>query len=52
MTEIERIKSMLKEIEHDYISYDNLHNDGGHGLEIIGEALMDRRTPYAFRAQR
>lgn len=39
MTDIERIESMLKEIEHDYISYGNLHDDGEQGIRIIEDAL-------------
>lgn len=39
MTNEERTKSMLKELEQDYISYGNLHDDGGQGVRIIEEAL-------------
>lgn len=39
MTNEEKIKSMLKEMEQDYISYGNLHDDGEQGIRIIEDAL-------------
>lgn len=39
MTNEERIKSILAEIEYDYIGYGNLHNDGSQGLRLIKKAL-------------
>lgn len=40
MTDAERIKSILAEIEHGYIGYDNLHGDNEHGLKVIREGLL------------
>ena len=39
MTAEERMKSILEELEYDYIGYDNLHGDNGHGCRVIKEAL-------------
>lgn len=39
MTDEERIKSILKELEYDYISYNNLLGDDDHGCRLIEEAL-------------
>lgn len=39
MTDQERIKSILAELEHDYIGYDNLYNDEAHGCAVIKRAL-------------
>lgn len=50
MTELERINSMLTELEHDYISYDNLHGDGNHGLGII-ESALKKMIPVSPNAE-
>lgn len=39
MTYEDRIKSILTEIDYDYIGYDNLHGDNNQGLQIIEDAL-------------
>lgn len=39
MTNEKRIKSILVELEQDYISYGNMHNEDNQGLRIIEDAL-------------
>lgn len=41
MTDNERALSMLQELEHDYISYDNLHGDSDQGCRVIQKALKN-----------
>ena len=39
MTDKERIDSILAELEHGYIGYDNLHGDDEQGRKVIEQAL-------------
>ena len=39
MTNDQRIKSILAELEHDYIGHENLHGDDEQGCRIIRDAL-------------
>lgn len=39
MTDEERAISILSELEHNYIGYDNLHGDNEQGCRIIEESL-------------
>lgn len=53
MTDEERTKSILKEIEYDHIGYDNLHGDDGHGMKVIENALKKQisRKPKLFKGK-
>ena len=39
MTDKERIKSILAELEYNYIGYGNMHDDDDHGCDLIKRAL-------------
>ena len=44
MTDIERIESIILELEYNYISYDNLHGDDEQGCKII-KAALEKQIP-------
>lgn len=60
----ERIKSILRGLEHDYISYGNLHDDNEHGCRtlkyVLGKAVpmkpvkvkYEKGEGYSYRCPR